>query len=123
MCMGADSSKSDGGMTGAARAMHRRNSPSTDDVDYVVGRGSDSRGSSSGTASSGSASPVRTLLNSRSRNVDKRKITKKLTTEFGRGGKQRTNIFTGLSRVGKSLITQSPTFQFFKGLSETYKGN
>tara|TARA_R110000751_G_scaffold303959_1_gene419054 strand:- start:874 stop:1281 length:408 start_codon:yes stop_codon:yes gene_type:complete len=37
MCMGADSSKSDGGMTDSAKSMHRQNSPSTDDVGYVVG--------------------------------------------------------------------------------------
>ena len=123
MCMGADSSKSDGGMTGAAKAMHRRNSPSTDDVDYVVGRGSDSRGSSSGTASSGSASPVRTLLNSGKRKAEKRRITTKLTTEFGRGGKKRTNIFAGIGRIGKSLFKQSSTYQLLKGLSKTYRGN
>jgi|TARA_R110002153_G_scaffold57361_2_gene157815 hypothetical protein len=36
---------------------------------------------------------------------------------------KRTNLFTGLGRVGSSLLKLSPTYQFFKGLSQTYKGN
>jgi len=36
---------------------------------------------------------------------------------------KKTNLFTGLSRVGKSLLSLSPTYQFFSNLKKTYKGN
>ena len=131
MCMGADSSKSDGGMTDAAKAMHRRSSPSTDDVDYVVGRGSNS---SLPKGSTNAAPPSRTLLASASNTLKSKPLPKSDPRVLGNrqmvqpfkqrdGRKQRTNIFTGLGRIGKSLITRSPTYQFLKGLSETYKGN
>jgi len=127
MCMGADSSKSDGGMTGAAKDMHRSSSPSTDDVDYVVGGGS---GSSSSTTSSGSASSARTLLTARSastipRSSDQAKTNRQMTQPFNQrdGRKQRTNVFKGLGRVATSLLKMSPAYQVISGLSKTYKGN
>ena len=62
MCMGASSSKSDGSMTDSAKQMHRQNSPSTDDVGYVLGKQAERR---EGTSSA----PAGKSLFSRSREM------------------------------------------------------
>ena len=71
--------------------------------------------------SSDTATPSRTLLTtSRSR---RKSPADRLNVEYGRGGKKRTNVFDGIGRVAKSLITKSPTYQVISGLTKTYKGD
>jgi len=110
MCMGADSSKSDGKMSEAHDAMMKTTS-------------------SDSTASGGSA-PTRTLLTARSastipRSSDQAITNRQMTQPFKQrdGSNKRTNVFKGLGRVATSLLKMSPTYQFVSGLSKTYKGN
>ena len=110
MCMGANSSKSDGKMSEAHNAMMETTS-------------------SDSTASGGSA-PARTLLtnNPTTRQTINRMShggTGKSDGKFKQrdGSKNRTNVFKGLGRVATSLLKMSPTYQFVSGLSKTYKGN
>jgi len=108
MCMGADSSKSDGKMSEAHDAMMKTTS-------------------SDSTASGGSA-PTRTLLtnNPTTRQTLNRSAivaSQNGKTKQRNGSKNRTNVFKGLGRVATSLFKTSPAYQFVSGLSKTYKGN